>query len=182
VRDEAMRVSEAEYLRLAAEQPDEKWDLDCGVLRRKPPMTWGHNWAARRLHRDLLDQLGRDEFDVVIDQARVRGSASRYYIPDLFVVPMRLVRQGLMEHRHELEAYREPVPLVVEVWSPPTGNYDVDPEVPQYKQRGDLEIWRIHPYERTLVTWRLQADGSYTETLFTEGSIQPIALPNVTIT
>ena len=176
-----MRVSEAEYKRLAAERPDKRLELHCGVLRSKPTMTFEHNWAARRLNEELLRQLSRKEFDVVIDQGRVRRSASRYYIPDLFVVPIELIRRGFEAPTRELEAYRDPLPLVVEVWSPSTGGYDVDSKLPEYQRRGDLEIWRIHPYDRTLIAWRRQPDGSYTETLFTEGSIQPVALPSVTI-
>jgi Uma2 family endonuclease len=45
----------------------------------------------------------------------------------------------------ELELYVEPLPLVVEVWSPSTGQYDVDEKLPEYQRRGDLEIWRFHP-------------------------------------
>ena len=70
---------------------------------------------------------------------------------------------------------------MVEVWSPSTGDYDVDAKLPVYQQRGDLEIWRIHPYERTLTTWRRQPDGSYEETLHRDGTITPVALPGVTI-
>jgi Uma2 family endonuclease len=176
-----MRVSEAEYKRLAAERPDKRLELHCGVLRSKPTMTTPHNWTARRLTEQLWSQLDRKQFDVVLDQARVRRSASRYYIPDLFVVPMEYVRRAFREQYHELEAYRDPLPLVVEVWSPSTGTYDIESKLPQYMARGDLEIWYIHPYQRTLPTWRRQSDGSYTETLFTEGTIQPVALPDVTI-
>ena len=73
------------------------------------------------------------------------------------------------------------MPLVVEVWSPSTGDYDVETKLQEYQRRGDLEIWRIHPYEQTLTAWRRQPDGSYTETLYRGGRVQPVALPNVTI-
>jgi Uma2 family endonuclease len=71
--------------------------------------------------------------------------------------------------------------LVVEVWSPSTGGYDIDAKLPTYRARGDREIWRIHPYERTLTTWRRQPDGSYAETVHRGGTIEPIAVPGVTI-
>ena len=58
-----------------------------------------------------------------------------------------------------------------------TGYYDVDAKLPEYQRRGDLEIWRIHPYERTLIAWRCQADGSYTESLYTSGTVQSAATP-----
>ncbi len=71
--------------------------------------------------------------------------------------------------------------LVAEVWSPSTGNYDVDAKIPEYQRRGDLEIWRLHPYDRMLTVWRRQEDGSYETFEQIGGSIQPFALPGVTI-
>ena len=70
---------------------------------------------------------------------------------------------------------------MVEVWSPSTGDYDVDGKIPEYKPRGDREIWRLHPYERTLTTWVRQADGSYVETVHTGGVVRPAWLPDVAI-
>jgi len=70
---------------------------------------------------------------------------------------------------------------VVEVWSPSTGDYDVDAKLPEYHRRGDQEIWRIHPYERMLTAWRRQPDGSYTETVYTGGVVHPLAFPVVAI-
>lgn len=80
-----------------------------------------------------------------------------------------------------IESYSSPLPLVVEIWSPSTGDYDVDSKIPEYQRRGDLEIWRIHPFERTLIIWRRQPDGSYTEEHVTGGIVTPVALPNVSI-
>ncbi len=34
------------------------------------------------------------------------------------------------------------------------GRVDVESKLPDYRRRGDLEVWRIHPYERTLTAWR----------------------------
>jgi Uma2 family endonuclease len=73
------------------------------------------------------------------------------------------------------------MPLVVEVWSPSTGDYDVEQRLREYQQRGDLEIWRIHPYERTLTSWRHQPDGSYLQLDYRDGIIEPAALPGVAI-
>jgi Uma2 family endonuclease len=90
----------------------------------------------------------------------------------------------LLPHRGRsdlLEAYEAPLPLVVEVWSPSTGEYDVDSKLPEYQRRGDLEIWRLQPYERTLTAWRRQPDGTYAETVCTGDTIRPIGLPGVAI-
>jgi Uma2 family endonuclease len=72
-------------------------------------------------------------------------------------------------------------PLVVEVWSRSTGDYDVEEKLADYQRRGDLEIWRIHPYERTLTAWRRLPDGSYEETIYRDGIVRPTALLGVEI-
>ena len=56
-----------------------------------------------------------------------------------------------------------------------------DEKLPEYQRRGDLEIWRIHPYDRTLIAWRRRPDGSYAQTTFTGGVVHPVALPGVAI-
>jgi Uma2 family endonuclease len=143
-------------------------------------MTVEHNYIARRLGARLRQQLDEREFDVSVNMGQVRRSAESYYIPDVLVIPKELVRP-LRGRRDMLEAYGVPLPLVVEVWSPSTGDYDVDAKIPEYQRRGDLEIWRIHPFDRTLTAWRRQPDGSYAEVHYTGGTVQPQALPDVTI-
>ncbi len=174
-----MPVSEQTYLQLALEEPNQ-WELLCGRLRRKPNMTAEHNQVAWELALRLGQQLDRNRFTVRLGMGHLRRTSENYYIPDVFVVPTELVRplRGL---RNVLEAYDAPLPLVVEVWSPSTGDYDVDAKLPEYQRRGDLEIWRIHPFDRTLTAWRRQPDGTYVESHYTGGKVQPVALPNVTI-
>ena len=176
-----MPVSAETYERVAQEDPDGKWELVCGRLRRKPIMTVEHNQVQRILTRLLGLQLDPREYAVDMDATRLRISTGLYYVPDVCVIPMALIRR-LRERRGTFEVYDDPMPLVVEVWSPSTGEYDVEQKLREYQLRGDREIWRIHPYERTLTAWRLQPDGTYTETLYTGGTVHPVALPNVTIT
>jgi hypothetical protein len=57
----------------------------------------------------------------------------------------------------------------------------VDTKFPVYRLRGDAEIWRLHPFDRTLRIWRRRPDGSYQETVVTGAKIQLHALPQVTI-
>jgi Uma2 family endonuclease len=176
-----MRVTEAEYIRLALEQPQEPWELHCGVLRKKPPMTWDHTNTITNLADLLHDQLDRREFIVFINTGRVQRSSAGYYIPDVYVVPRDLHRRLYRAGPGHMQAYPEPLPFVGEVWSPSTGRYDVQVKLREYQERGDAEIWLIHPYERTLRAWHKLLDGSYTETVFTTGTIQPVALPGVSI-
>ncbi len=79
--------------------------------------------------------------------------------------------------RVKLEVYAEPLPLVVEVWSPSTGDYDHATKLQDYQQRGDREIWLLHPYEHTLTAWRRRPDGSYARTMHRYGLVTPVALP-----
>jgi Uma2 family endonuclease len=142
-------------------------------------MTTEHEDVARKLLRRLILQLPEEEY-AVGESIRRRVSTGSLYVPDVCVVPRSYV-QRLREHPGTFEMYNDPVPFVGEVWSRSTGEYDVDTKIPEYRLRRDQEIWRLHPYERTLIAWRLQPDGSYTEARYTSGIVRPAALPNVTI-
>jgi Uma2 family endonuclease len=132
------------------------------------------------LGRQLPMQLDPVEFRVRINAGHLRRSDRNYFIPDLFVLPVAYV--GADRDRPDiLEVYDRPLPLVVEVWSPSTGLYDVEHKFAEYRRRGDIEIWRLHPFERSLTAWRRQPDGSYTESTQTGGTIDPVALPGVTV-
>ena len=85
----------------------------------------------------------------------------------------------LQDRQDVLEGYAAAVPFVAEVWSPSTGEYDVGTKLPEYQARGDLDNWRIDP--RTVIAWRRQADGSYSETLCRRGDVPVESLPEVAI-
>jgi Uma2 family endonuclease len=172
-------VSEQEFQQLALADPKGHWELHCGKVRQKPPMTAEHNDAMLYLAAQLVQQLDRREFRVRSNAGHVQRTAENYYIPDVFVVPTALVHPLL--GTYQLETYATPLPLVVEVWSPSTGDYDVETKLLEYQRRGDLEIWLLHPFEHTLRAWRRQADGTYVEATYEGGSVQPASLPGVTI-
>ena len=174
------RISTQAYLRLALRDPDGHWELHHGTPWEKPGMSFTHNHLWLRLSILLDQQLDRDVYEVGANGGRVRISADQYYIPDVFVVPVALTTE-LRQRADILEAYEAPLPLVVEVWSPSTGAYDIAKKVAGYQQRGDQEIWHIHPYDKTLTAWRRQPDGTYTETSYRGGPIEPASLPGVVI-
>jgi Uma2 family endonuclease len=174
-----MPVSEQTFQQLALEDPDGKWELFCGQVRQKPGMTYAHNRLGFWLAVQIATQIDHHRFDVRSDAGYVRRPTQSYFIPDVMVIPIELT-QSLRDDRR-LEFYSAPLPLVVEVWSPSTGNFDVETKLQEYQRRGDLEIWYLHPYERTLTAWQRQPDGTYTETQYTGGAVQPIALPGVTV-
>ncbi len=175
-----MAVSQQTYERVALEDPDGRWELHDGRLREKPGMTWAHGQIEVMLGYQLLQQLDPEDFHVRIDHGRVRFADETFYIPDVSVVPADY-SLPIRERQDILEVYDRPLPLIVDVWSPSTGDYDVDAKLPGYQRRGDLEIWRIHPYERTVTAWRRQSSGDYTETMYGGGSVEVASLPGVTI-
>ena len=175
-----MPVSEETYRRVALEDPEGHWELDCGRLRSKPAMAYAHNRMTSDLAAQLLAQLDRSQYEVRINAGQVRRSERQYYVPDVTVIA-RAQTSHFREHPEALEAYSEPLPLIVEVWPPSTGEYDQDTKLPEYRRRGDREIWRLHPYEKTLIAWRRQPDNSYSETQYTGGIVRPVFLPGVAI-
>jgi len=172
-----MPVTEQTFEQLALEDDDTKWEMVCGKLREKPGMTQEHNSAARRLAMSLARQLDPDRFEVGTSTGYTERGASTYFLPDVVVIPRALLQRGASH----LEVYRAPLPFVAEVWSPSTGSYDVDTKFPEYKLRGDLEIWRVHPYEKTVTACRKRRDGAYSEAVYTSGSVPVESLPGVTI-
>lgn len=175
-----MPVSYQTYERVALEDPGGHWELVCGRLREKPIMTAEHNEVQRTLAWLLNSQPGRSLYTVSPGNARLRIPSGSYYVPDICVLRREWVRR-LKQRPGTFEVYEEPVPLVVEIWSPSTGAYDIEEKLRDYRRRGDVEIWRIHPYHRTLTAWRLQPDGRYSEETVCAGMISPTALPTVTI-
>lgn len=174
----AQRMSDEQYQQFVLAQPDRQWELHNGRLVEKPGVTFRHGQIPMLLGHFLLSQLDRDAYQVV-SELRVRRSSATVFMSDLMVVPTAYSEE--IRDQPVLAIFSDPLPLVVEVWSPSTGDYDVDAKVPVYQQRGDLEIWRIHPYERTLTAWRRQPDGSYEATIHRGGIVTPVALPGVEI-
>jgi Uma2 family endonuclease len=173
-------MSEEAYREFALGDPSGGWELVRGHLWERPGMSVTHTRVTMDLVEHLLRQLDRNHYRVSVGLSRLRVSADTYYVPDVAVIPTALVRR-LGENPRALDSYTEPLPLVVEVWSPSTGKRDVALKLPDYQRRGDLEIWFFHPIERTLTAWRRQSDGSYDETVHREGIVRPESLPHVAI-
>lgn len=162
------------------EHPDRLWEVHQGKLREKPSMSESHNIVIWRLVDQVVPQLDSARFALRFNMGRVRRSDETYYVPDVFIVPVH-GNTSIRGRAYKLEVFDEPLPFVAEGWSPSTGDYDVDEKIPEYKRRGDAEIWRLHPFEFTLTAWRRQPDGTYSQDVFRSGSLQLFALPHVTI-
>ena len=174
------RISEQEYRELALTDADRLWELWDGVPREKPLMSMKHDDVAFHLGYLLQSQLDRSVYRVNVNGGKTRRSPRNYYIPDVVVIPAAY-KLPFEDDPRAFNAFAEPLPLVVEVWSPSTGAYDVETKVQGYRERGDAEIWFIHPYERTLTAWRREPNGSYTEEIYGGGLVPVASLPGVGI-
>jgi Uma2 family endonuclease len=175
----AQRMSEEAYQRFILSGVEGSWELHDGRLVEKPGMTWEHSDIVTELAYLLRRQIARSEYRVFVE-CRVRRPTATIFLPDVMVVPT-VYGDPFRGRPSTLAIFSDPLPLIVEVWSSSTGEYDVDAKLPVYQQRGDLEIWLIHAYERTLTAWRRQPDGSYQETIHRDGVVKPAALPGVAI-
>ena len=176
-----MAVTVELFREVALADGDGTWELRCGQLVGKPPMTMDHNFQAADIVRQLNNQLDDDVYSVRQNAGHVRVADDLYVVPDVAVIPMDCLRARAGQPT-TLEEYAEALPFVAEIWSRSTGDYDSDTKLPAYRARGDLEIWRVHPYERTVVAWRRKPDGSYTESRYHErGRVRIESLPGVSI-
>ena len=173
-------VSEETYRRLALADPSGQLELYQGELREKPGMSVEHGDEMFHLAHVLQSQLDRREYRLRTNHAKLRRASHTYYVPDIAVVPTALDR-ALRQVPGSLDAYSDALPLVVEIWSPTTGRYDINDKIPGYQARGDLEIWLVHPYERTVTVWRRQPDETYVKSVHQGGELWPKSLPGVVI-
>jgi Uma2 family endonuclease len=174
-----MAVSIKTFEQLALEEPAEKWELADGHVRKKPAMTMKHYDLAFELAYAIRSQVSHDRFHVRCDQGRLLSGTS-YLVPDVFVVEANQADQfrGLDA---TLEAYSEPVPFVAEVWSRSTGQYDLAGKLDAYRQRGDQEVWLLHPYEKWIRINLRGPSGDYIESDVRSGLVRLTAIPGVVI-
>lgn len=170
------------YKELALQDPSGGWEFaPCVGIRKKPPMSTEHNSSNSALAIEIGVQLRGQPFWVLTGAPALQlVDGEHYFMPDVCVIP-HTARQPRSNRPMGLETIAAPLPLVVEVWSPSTGEYDMDTKFAEYKARGDQEIWRVHPYEMTVTVWRRQPDGAYTESVYTAGDIPVLSLPGVVI-
>lgn len=174
-----MTVTEAEYLRLAESDPSAHWELIDGVPCKRPGMTSRHEDITSYLGIYLGGQLDRSQYRVRIANSRVRLNERNWFVPDVMVVSASVVAPQW--DSQELERFTDPLPLVVQVWSPSTCARDRTVKLAEYQRRRHQEIWFIHPFDRALTVWRLQHDGSYTEAVFGGGIVPVGSLPGAVI-
>ena len=175
-----MVVTAQTYEELALANPDRLLEMYRGIVREKPPMTWSHADLSSELGVRLRAQLDTRRFRVHVNGARLRRPGGNYFIPDIAAIPVELA-QPFRGRADVLAVFDAPLPLVVEVWSPSTGDYHVDEKHPEYQARGDREIWRLHRYDRTLPAYHRTPDGEYEQHDYRGGVVRCQALPDAEI-
>jgi Uma2 family endonuclease len=154
------------------------WELHDGVLVEKPGMSWRHLDIVTELVYLLRSQLDRAKYRVFAE-GRVRRAADTVLLPDVMVLPAAY-GEPIVDDTG-LAIFSGPLLLVVDVWSRSTGDYDLNTKLPVYQERGDREIWRIHPFERTLTRWIWQPDGTYAMSVHHGGVLILAAVPDAEI-
>jgi Uma2 family endonuclease len=174
-------MSAEKYERFAVGTGGKGWELVDGRLRERPLMTIGHGHAAFELSYALWRQLDHEEFRVGHNFPRLKHGERTYLIPDVVVHHARLP-DGAEPDPWALDLQISPVLLVVEVICPyAASHYDFEGKIRDYRARGDREVWRLDPFERTLVAWRIRPDGSCSGDTLLGGPVAPIATPEVTV-
>ncbi len=179
-REGPIQVSEETYLRIALEDPETNWELHDGMLVEKPSMSYWHGDVSFELAFSIRQQLDPALYRVRVNHGRLRLRGATYAIPDVIVIPTDILGPE-MDRPDVLEMYDAPLPFVAEVWSPTTGKYDIERKLPEFRDRGDREIWRLHRFERLVTAWRRRPDGGYDVVQFTGGKVGLHALPSVII-
>jgi Uma2 family endonuclease len=174
-------MSEAEYRRFALADAQGWFELVDGRLRENPPISIGHRRFMSSLGFRLQRQVDRGELLVDFGHTRLRTPTGRYFVPSNNVVIPIAYDTALGRDEESLDAFAEPMPLVVDVWSPSTGAYDTETRLPEYRGCRNLEVWHLYPHKRTRTTWLRQPDGSYLESRYSGGGVRPAPLPDVAI-
>lgn len=170
----AQRMDPATYERLAVLDEFKRTELWDGVPVEKPSMGHGHGDVMVALVAAIDHQLDFGRARLRVNHARLAIPGGSCYIPDIAILPAAAF--GAIG---DADLFHEPAMLVAENWSPSTGTYDVNVKFPSYMARGDVELWRVHPLERTVTRWVRMPDGRYEETTIAAGRIELAALPGV---
>src|SRR5262245_39886970 len=120
----AQRMSDAAYQDFVLSGVEGLWELHDVRLVEKPGMTREHMAIAAKLGVLFRNKLDFEEYRVFFE-GRVRRPTATIFMPDVFVVPTSY-GQPFRGRPGTLAIFSSPLPLVVEVWSDSTGDYDVD--------------------------------------------------------
>jgi Uma2 family endonuclease len=171
----------ADYLTWSRDYGDELIN-GTAYVREPPAPGWSHQKVVGEIYRQVATALKGKPCQVGIAPSDVRLPKSTEHDdqvdtvvqPDVFIV---CDRQKLDER-----GTRGAPDWVVEVLSPSTVRHDRGRKVPAYERAGVREVWLVHPIDRTLTIYRLEA-GRYgpATCLELKGQTPLTAVPGVTV-
>jgi Uma2 family endonuclease len=180
LRKEALEMQEHYTYKDYLEWEDEpgRWELFNGEAVMLASAAPNHQRISRRLC-DQFDAFleGRDcEIFPAIDVRLFPDDDETddvLYVPDLTLV----CDKDALDNR----AYKGPPPLVVEILSPSTSNYDQWVKLANYQLAGVKEYWIVDPETRQMQVCLLR-DGKYVSTYYTaEDTVAVSVLPGCII-
>lgn len=172
----ASRMPMDAYLQLAADDPEGFWELWDGEPRSKPGTTWEQGNASSDLGWIVRSQLDVERLRMRINPGRLLLGGDHAFIPDVMVLPVEY-GEGQRGQPERAERFERPVPFVVEVWSRPAAEYDLEAKLRAFRERGGVALWLLNPYDRTL----RRRDGGYDDERIPGGSVALRSLPGVVV-
>jgi Uma2 family endonuclease len=171
----------ADYLTWSRDYGDELIN-GTAYVREPPSPGLSHQKAVGEIYRQVATALKGKRCQVYIAPSDVRlpksteqdDQVDTVVQPDVFIV---CDRQKVDER-----GTRGAPDWVVEVLSPSTARHDQFVKVPAYERAGVREVWLVHPIDRALTIYRLEA-GRYgcATCLELKGQTPLTAVPGVTV-
>ena len=171
----------ADYLTWSATYGDELIN-GTAYVREPPSPSFSHQGIVGELYRQIANALKGKPCRVCVAPLDVRlpkaneedGQVDTVVQPDVFIVCDR--------RKVDARGVRGAPDWLAEVLSPGTANHDRLVKLPVYERAGVREVWLIHPIDRTLAIYQLEA-GYYGRPTILElkGQTQLTAVPGVTI-
>ena len=171
----------ADYLTWSRDYGDELIN-GTAYVREPPAPGSSHQQVVGEIYRQVANALKGKPCRVAIAPSDVRlpkstepdDQVDTVVQPDVFIV---CDRQKVDER-----GTRGAPDWVVEVLSPSTARHDRLRKVPAYERAGVQELWLVHPLDRTVTIYRLEA-GRYGRAtrLDLKGQTPLTAVPGVTI-
>lgn len=171
----------ADYLVWSRSYGDELID-GTAYVREPPAPSFLHQLVVSELSRQIGDALEGKPARVCIAPLDIRlpksteedGKVDTVVQPDVFIVSNR--------QKIDVRGVRGGPDWLAEVLSPSTARYDRLVKLPVYERAGVREVWLIHPIERTLAIYCLEA-GRYGPATLLElkGKTQLTAVADVTV-
>jgi Uma2 family endonuclease len=181
VKCHASRYTYSDYLTWPDNQTGELID-GAAYIREPPAPSIPHQRIVIEFCRQLATALKGKPYEVYIAPADVRlpksgeedGQIDTVVQPDVFIV--------CDSERVDARGLRGAPDWVAEVLSPSTASYDRLVKLPVYERAGVREVWLVHPIERTVAIYLLEAERYRQARIFDiKGKTPLTAVPGIVI-